>query len=466
MTNEPLGSLRACQGCPPQRARSAAVKCSQLPALQAKVCPTAPKISVGAVVEDALGGINGTGKGLGIVIGAERTLGGALLGISGLTVRSLGKLLPGTGRVRIVSMMGLVRKSKGCTAKTKKKKKSACSSPTSTQETVRAMFLRRCSAAVGPRMGGRNKGCARVLSIVKTSIPALKIAPASLAYRSLRHRKTGPSQWRQPLNNATAAFMLIFLINLKRRLDRLERMEEQARFLGLNFERIEALDWRLSAVESVNTWFGGKGPLGEIALGDKCCLLSHRLAWARFLESGQSHSVFLEDDVKLSDNARALLDHCDWLTEDMDLVKLEHFGPPGQRVLLSGLKKVSADFQAGQMLSRHTGAAAYILTRKAAQKLLAQTRFELPVDHLLFNPNNSPMFAQLAPWQLLPAIARQQEFEREKSDIEQSRTGLRRFNRAYVKRELVRFGYDLKLLPRQLCALLKGRAKFIAIKIA
>jgi len=34
-----------------------------------------------------------------------------------------------------------------------------------------------------------------------------------------------------------------------------------------------------------------------------------------------------------------------------------------------------------------------------------------------------------------------------------------------VKRELVRFGYDLKLLPRQVIALLRG-AKFVAIRTA
>ena len=79
------------------------------------------------------------------------------------------------------------------------------------------------------------------------------------------------------------------------------------------------------------------------------------------------------------------------------------------------------------MLSRHTGAAAYILSREAAELLLRQTRFDLPVDHLLFNPNNSALFAQLAPWQLLPAIARQEQFVGAKSDIEGTRRGLRAF---------------------------------------
>jgi glycosyl transferase family 25 len=97
--------------------------------------------------------------------------------------------------------------------------------------------------------------------------------------------------------------------------------------------------------------------------------------------------------------------------------------------------------------------------------LLRQTRFDLPVDHLLFNPNNSRLFTQLKPWQLLPAIARQQEFVGEKSDIEGTRVKLRSFSLTYAKRELVRLAYDLKLVPRQVAALLGG-AKFVTVKTA
>jgi glycosyl transferase family 25 len=147
------------------------------------------------------------------------------------------------------------------------------------------------------------------------------------------------------------------------------------------------------------------------------------------------------------------------------VVKLEHYGPPGQRVLLTDMRAAGPDFQLGRMLSRHTGAAAYILSRPAAELLLSQTRFDLPVDHLLFNPNNSLLFARLRPWQLLPAIARQEEFVGEKSDIENTRVGLRSFGLTYAKRELVRFGYDLKLVPQQISALLGG-AKFVAVTTA
>lgn len=259
--------------------------------------------------------------------------------------------------------------------------------------------------------------------------------------------------------------MRIYLINLARRPDRLAAMIRQTVPLGLSLERIEAVDARNEEPGKVNRWFSKSGPLGEIPMGDKACLVSHRQGWEMFLASGDRHAVFLEDDVRLSASAGALLTSDGWIPSDAAVVKLEHYGPAGQRVLLTDMRAVGEDFQMGRMLSRHTGAAAYILSRRAAELLLSQTRFDLPVDHLLFNPNNSKLFASLLPRQLVPAIARQEEFVGEKSDIEGTRLGLRAFGWTYLKRELVRFGYDLKLLPRQIAALLRG-AKFTAIQTA
>ena len=259
--------------------------------------------------------------------------------------------------------------------------------------------------------------------------------------------------------------MRVYLINLERRKDRLKAMEEQADIHGLSLERVAALDAGTADRSIVNRWFANAGPLGELPAGDKACLLSHRAAWERFAASGEAHAVFLEDDVRLSRVAGPML-ACDaWIPAGIDVVKLEHYGPPGQRVLLAGLHAVGEDFRIGRMLSRHTGAAAYILSRKAAAMLLAEQRFDLAVDHLMFNPNNSKLFARLSPWQLLPAIARQQEFVGEKSDIEKTRKGLRSFGFTYVGRELLRFAYDLKLLPRQVAALVSG-AKFVAVEMA
>ena len=255
--------------------------------------------------------------------------------------------------------------------------------------------------------------------------------------------------------------MRIILINLARRPDRLAAMTQKAAALGLHLDRLNALD--AAQMQLPGEYFDDQGPLGEIPRGDKCCTLSHRMAWEQFVASGEDYAAILEDDVILTPSADVFLKDAAWLPPGTALVKLEQYGPPGQSVLLSDFKTLPNGFQLARMHSRHTGAAAYILSRAAAQRLLAVTRFALPVDHLLFNPNNSALFAELMPWQLLPAVARQQDFVGEKSDIEGWRTGLRQFGWTYIRRELVRFGYDLKLLPRQIALLATGKARFTRI---
>lgn len=255
--------------------------------------------------------------------------------------------------------------------------------------------------------------------------------------------------------------MRIFLVNLARRPDRLAAMTAAAGRLGLELCRIEARD--AMSAGPLDEFFESSGPLGEIPRGDKACLLSHRAAWEEFVAGGEEYAAVLEDDVILTPAAGRFLKDSSWIPPGVELLKLEHYGPPGQSVLLSDFRDLGNGFKIARMRSRHTGAAAYIVSRRIAQLLLAEPRFNLPVDHLLFNPNNSSLFARLKPWQLLPAVARQQDFVGEKSDIEGTRIGLRALTPTYIKRELIRFGYDLKLLPEQLALLATGRAKFVKV---
>lgn len=259
--------------------------------------------------------------------------------------------------------------------------------------------------------------------------------------------------------------MRLYLINLDRRPDRLAAMTARAGALGLALTRIAAVDAKTTPAAELDALFAPGGPLGPLPVGDKACFLSHRRAWQAFVATGEAHAVVLEDDVRLSRAARGFLASDAWVPRGAGLIKLEHYGPKGQRVLLTGFRPAGDGFRLGRMLSRHTGAAAYLIARETAQRLLAETRFALPVDHLLFNPNNSPLFAGMAPLQLVPAIARQQECVGGKSDIESTRKPLRALSPAYARRELVRFGYDLRLVPRQLAALARG-AHFTAMKTA
>jgi glycosyl transferase family 25 len=258
--------------------------------------------------------------------------------------------------------------------------------------------------------------------------------------------------------------MRAYLINLARRKDRLTAMTAQFARLGLEFTPVEAVDARTVPDCDIERWFTAAGPLGVLPKGDKCCTLSHRRAWQMLAASGESHAAIFEDDVVLTPQATLLLRDASWVAPDIGLVKLEQYGPPSQRVLVGESCEVRSGFRIARLYSRHTGAAAYVISRGAAQMLLdGVDRYALPVDHLLFNPNNSPIFAALAPWQLIPAIAKQREFVGEKSDIEGWRVGMRKLGWTFIRRETIRASYELRLVPRQLWSLLRGKTRLVRI---
>ena len=203
--------------------------------------------------------------------------------------------------------------------------------------------------------------------------------------------------------------MELYFINLSRRPDRRAAMETQARRLGLALTRLDAMDAREAGPEELDRWFEKNGPLGEIPKATNVVSSPTASPGRDWWKAATPMRRCWRTMWMLSPRAPLVLQNADWIPPGTDLIKLEHYGPASQSVLLSDFKDVGHGFRLGRMRSRHTGAAAYILSRRAAELLLATPRFDLPVDHLLFNPNNSKLFARLRPWQLLPTVARQQD---------------------------------------------------------
>jgi glycosyl transferase family 25 len=257
-----------------------------------------------------------------------------------------------------------------------------------------------------------------------------------------------------------------FLINLGRRPDRLAAMTEQLGALEVPFTRIEAVDAQACRGAALDEDFV-RGPLGELSRGDKACTLSHMKALEIFLETGKSHGLILEDDVALSPRCGSVLRNESWLPAGMVVVKLERFGPPGQRVVVAGPRiAAGTDCHIARLASKHCGAAAYIVSRAAARMILDTARpLSLPVDHLLFNPNNSPLFGQIAPWQLFPAIAEQRPEIGGNTDIHQSRLEERPKGWRYIRREATRGYYEFRNVPTHIRGILTGRARLERIRI-
>lgn len=173
-----------------------------------------------------------------------------------------------------------------------------------------------------------------------------------------------------------------WVINLDRAPERLEHIREQLRRVGLDFERLPAVDARemrsdqQSALDvAAYRRLHGKEPV----LGELGCYLSHVEVMRRFLASDAAFALVLEDDVGVHDSLPAVLKGLAGCAARWDMVKLSavHSGTPVPVV------EIAPGHDLAVMLSKCTGSSAYLVNRRAAEVYLARLLpMALPYDHV------------------------------------------------------------------------------------
>ncbi|WP_167365067.1 glycosyltransferase family 25 protein [Mesorhizobium qingshengii] len=188
------------------------------------------------------------------------------------------------------------------------------------------------------------------------------------------------------------------MINLDRSIDRLADVTAEFSRIGIPFERVAAVDAAAGAP------FIGP-PLTEAEI---CCFLSHRLCWQSIADGPDRYGAVFEDDVVFSHNAGPVLNDDAWVPRDADVVKLETFFVRvriGRRHV-----PVKNGYSATRLLGHHLGACGYLISKKAAQKLLKNTRrLRAAVDVALFSPDEMTTVLNTT-YQLMPALCAQAKF--------------------------------------------------------
>ena len=182
--------------------------------------------------------------------------------------------------------------------------------------------------------------------------------------------------------------MRVYVINLDQHPERLAHMRDQLCDIG--FERVAAID----GAKILETTSG-------LTRFELACLESHKNAWRLFLKHADEVACFLEDDVHLQPDFGVLISTDNWIPSDAHSLKLDTYL---QEVKLGERRRLFGGRQLARLFSRHESSAAYILSRRGAQRYLELTnRPALPADYSLFP--RSPSRLGLRIYQLTPAIA-------------------------------------------------------------
>jgi len=176
-----------------------------------------------------------------------------------------------------------------------------------------------------------------------------------------------------------------WVINLDRAPARLQRISGQLQRLGLPFARLSAVDaraltpaQRAALDEPAYRRKHGMTPV----LGELGCYLSHVEAMRLFLASGAEFALILEDDVLLHDSLPKVLQGLMANAGRWDVAKLSavHSGTPVPYL------EVASGHRLAVMLTRCTGASAYVVNRHAAEAYLNDPHpllpMSLPYDHV------------------------------------------------------------------------------------
>ena len=158
--------------------------------------------------------------------------------------------------------------------------------------------------------------------------------------------------------------MRALVINLARSRERMDFQTVQLAGLGIEFERVEAIDAVALDTDTYQTKaYDWERPLRDTEVA---CSLSHTKAWQIVLESNLPHLV-LEDDALLCSKTGTLIQALESY-HNYDCVNLE---TRGRRKTVSKKKTpLIEDFKISKLVQDKSGAAAYVLWPDGAKKLL------------------------------------------------------------------------------------------------
>ncbi|MDB4839210.1 glycosyltransferase family 25 protein [Amylibacter sp.] len=257
----------------------------------------------------------------------------------------------------------------------------------------------------------------------------------------------------------------VWVINLKKRPDRLKAIASRLDALGIEWTKLEAVDGANCDENELNI-SKQYGKIGEISNGARACSASHHKFWSELISSNFKYGIILEDDVELSDDFKNLVCDLSWIPKNSNLIKLEKAAPNKPSKLLLGPNLSNAlnnTRQVRKMYSRHCGTAAYLLSREGAEIAVNwQKPFSVPIDHLLFNETVSKLCTVLNSLILTPPISWQSHGVGQGSNIINDKV-FTSSKRKYFFRSLKRGYYECRLLPYQLFLLVIGAAKIVIV---
>lgn len=180
----------------------------------------------------------------------------------------------------------------------------------------------------------------------------------------------------------------IYIINLKKSIERKEHMESQLLKLGLinSSEFIEAVDGSLLSENIYSELIDEK--LSQFIIqrsltrGEVGCYLSHFKIYKKMMEENLKYSIVFEDDVYINDKLLEFIKVINFINPEIDYINFANF--PESSIFFKSERLVSSNFCLKKHVEGIWGTYGYYISLAGAKKLIASdvSKTLVPIDYL------------------------------------------------------------------------------------
>lgn len=178
--------------------------------------------------------------------------------------------------------------------------------------------------------------------------------------------------------------MQVYLVNMDRSKERLEIMSQRLAALGINFERVPAVDGsKLADTEKKQITAPNWRYPYVLTPGEVGCFLSHKKCWQKLIDSNDDWALVLEDDSFFHQKAKEYFESTHWIPSEVQLIQFSYAIDTTYSdktiTLPNGCHLVRVKY------SSPCGTYAYMISREAALKALSMSnKIEGPIDNFMF----------------------------------------------------------------------------------
>ncbi|MDD9196686.1 glycosyltransferase family 25 protein [Aliivibrio sp. S3MY1] len=179
--------------------------------------------------------------------------------------------------------------------------------------------------------------------------------------------------------------MKVFVISLKRSVDRRERIKKQLDDASIEFEFIDAVDASIpnfTYSERRNEALTRKRFGYKLLDSEIACFSSHHIAWERCLLENEA-VLILEDNCNISEQLKDYIQKLEFISPKFDFLKLCATKPK----TFKNIEPIDDSYKIIRYLKRTCGIMGYIITPKAANAFISKaSQFIEPVDDYMEKP--------------------------------------------------------------------------------